>query len=107
MEINQVYDRLVKDGYPNNAVTKDTAERLCALKGKAADLLNQWMSDNIVPEFEPINGVGSEFLVSKLGMKSPAVIIALAMLEDAPRENSEYFKRLANGVVGFYPNVQS
>lgn len=105
MNVDQIKSRLIEEGYADNAVTEGTAKRLHSLNGESAKMLEQWVSNNIVPEFAPIEGIGSDFLVSKLKMKAPALIIAYAMLEEEPKENSRYFKHLSENITGFYPNL--
>lgn len=103
MDEKTLRDRLIEDGYADNNTTDETAKRLLSFKGRAAQMLNEWFSNGTMPHFEPIDGVGSDFLLSKLKMKAPALIIAYAMLEAEPAENSNYFKHLSENIIGFYP----
>lgn len=103
MDITQLKNRLLKEGYADNIVTEATAKRLMSLKGNAAKMLREWFEYGHIPSFECIDGVDSKFLCEKLHMKAPAVIIAYAMLEDSPVENAKYFKHLSNNIIGFYP----
>lgn len=98
-----IKQRLLADGYANQQTTDDTVSRLLSLKGKAHDLLTEWLKSGKKPEFEPIYGIGSDFLRQRLHMKDAAVIIAYAMILDEPKENGAYFKHLADNMIGFYP----
>ena len=93
-------------GYPENVTTIETAKRLNSRTGKPLDLFQNWLSNDIRPSLEPINGVGSDFLMQKLNMTAPALVIAYAMLELEPEENANYFKHLSENIVGFYPNAK-
>ena len=104
MDINQIKERLVKIGYADNANTDETAKRLNSLTGKPLELFQNWLFNDIMPCFEPINGIGSDFLIQRLNMKAPALGIAYAMLELEPEENAKYFKHLSENIIGFYPN---
>lgn len=104
-DFNFVKSCLIKTGYADNSVTEATAHRLLSLNGDAAKMLENWLKTGEQPSFKPINDVDSNFLVDKLKMKVPALIIAYAMLIDSPKENADYFKTLANNIIGFYPNL--
>lgn len=106
MDEKTLKSRLIEDGYADNDTTAETAKRLLSFKGRAAQMLDEWLLNETMPHFEPIDGVGSDFLLSKLKMKAPALIIAYAMLEADPLENSNYFKHLSENIIGFYPPKQ-
>lgn len=95
---------LLADGYADSQATNDTVLRLLSLKGKARVMLKEWVELGKEPQFESINGVDSCFLRQRLKMKSAALILAYAMLLDAPIENADYFKHLSNNIIGFYPS---
>lgn len=102
MNFEEVKTKLISEGYENNPVTVNTVNRLLSLTGRPYDMFQEWMTKGVIPSFEPIHGVGSEFLINKLSMKAPALVIAYAMLEENPEENAEYFKKLADNLIGFY-----
>ena len=105
MDANLIKERLIQIGYLDNVITDETVKRLSFLTGKPLELFQDWLSNDIMPYFEPINGVGSDFLIQKLNMKAPALAIAYAMLELEPKENANYFKHLSENIIGFYPNI--
>lgn len=107
MNLTELKNRLIQEGYNDNQVTESTAERLLSLKGRAAEMLKRWYINGEKPFFEAVNGIDSSFLVEKLHMKDPALIIAYAMLEEDPEENSRYFIHLSNNIIGFYPTASS
>ena len=102
-----VKSHLLEAGYQDNRVTDNTVNRLLSLSGLAHKMLYDWIYKSVSPSFNPIHGVGSDFLVERLHMKAPALIIAYSMLEENPEENAVYFKKLADNIVGFYPNLKS
>lgn len=106
MDFEYIRKRLLDEGYADNAVTDETVRRLQALTGKPAELLREWLSKGTVPSFAPIHGVDSKFLQDRLKMKAPALAIAYAMLEAQPEENAEYFQKLADNIIKFYPRVK-
>lgn len=105
IDINFLKSRLVKEGYANNSVTEATAKRLLSFSGEAASMLVDWLENGTKPSFGYLGGVDSSFLVDKLKMKAPALIIAYVMLKEAPEENAAYFKNLADNIIDFYPTV--
>lgn len=106
MNFSTVKSNLIKAGYSDNSVTDSTVNRLLALSGKSHEMLYDWIYRGVSPSFEPICGIDSDFLVNKLSMKAPALIMAYSMLEDEPEDNAIYFKKLANNIVGFYPDLK-
>lgn len=107
IDINFLKSRLVKEGYANNSVTDATAERLLSFSGEAASMLIAWLENGTEPSFDSLGGVDSSFLVDKLKMKAPALIIAYVMLKEDTNGNAAYFKKLADNIIGFYPTVQN
>ena len=99
-----VKQKLLEAGYSDTQALDATINRLCDLKGKPNELLVSWIYEGKTPIFEAIEGVDSSFLRDKLCMKEPAIIIAYAMLLNDAKENSDYFKHLAENKIGFYPN---
>ena len=69
-------------------------------------MLYDWIYNGVLPSFEPICGIDSEFLLNRLNMRAPALIIAHSMLEEEPEENASYFKKLADNIIGFYPDLK-
>lgn len=107
IDINFLKSRLVKEGYANNSATEATVKRLLSFSGEAASMLIEWLENGTKPSFGSLGGVDSSFLVDKLKMKAPALIIAYVMLKEDPKENAAYFKKLADNIIGFYPTVQN
>lgn len=106
MNFSIVKSSLLNAGYLDNSVTDSTVNRLLTLSGKSHEMLYDWIYNGVSPSFKPICGIDSEFLVNKLSMKAPALIIAYSMLEEKPEENAIYFKKLADNIVGFYPDLK-
>jgi len=104
MNFEEVKSHLLDAGYSDNSVTNQTVERLLSLSGDSLQMLRDWIDKGAIPSFEPITGIDSDFLIQKLSMKAPALAIAYSMLVDNPEENAAYFKKLADNIVGFYPN---
>lgn len=86
---------LLEVGYPNTLITEKTVEHLLALKGKAAEMLADWMETGRVAKFEAIEGIDKSFLRDKLKMKDPAIIMAYGMLHDNPKYNAMLLKKKA------------
>lgn len=107
MDFDLIKSHLLKDGYHDNSSTNETARRLLSLSGEPASMLSAWVENGTIPTFEAIQGVDSTFLIDMLHMKSPALIIAYAMLKDDPTENASYFKKLADNIIGFYPALNT
>lgn len=107
IDIDFLKSRLSKEGYLNNSVTEATAHRLLSLEGEAYSMLVDWLENGTKPSFGSIEGVDSSFLVDRLQMKDPALIIAYAMLKENPTENAAYFHKLADNIIGFYPSTQN
>lgn len=107
IDINFLKSCLVKEGYANNSVTEATAKRLHSFNGEAASMLTEWLENGSEPSFGSLEGVNSSFLVDKLKLKAPALIIAYVMLKENPKENAAYFKKLVDNIIGFYPAVQN
>ncbi len=105
MEFNELKQRLLSEGYADNKVTDETVKRLLSFEGKPARMLAEWVHEGQSPVFGDINGVDSDFLKEKLGMKDPALIISYAMLEKDPVENASYLKNLAQNRVDFHPQI--
>lgn len=105
MDIKELKNLLVeKAGYPDNGVTEQTARRLLSFGGKASEMLKAWIENGAEPHFGAVEGIDSEFLRKKLGMKAPALIIAYAMLEVDPEENAAYLKNLAENRIEYHPD---
>lgn len=105
MDKGIIKKRLLEAGYSDNRALDATVNRLSVLKGKPLELLESWINDGQEPSFDAIEGIDCKFLKEKLSMKAPAIIIAYTMLLDNAKENADYFKHLANNIVGFYPNI--
>lgn len=106
MRIEIVKQKLLESGYSDSKTLDETVNRLVNLKGAPFELLVDWIYKDNAPKFKAIEGIDSNFLREKLNMKDPAIIIAYAMLLDDAKENSEYFKHLAENIVGFYPDTK-
>lgn len=90
----ELKSRLLQEGYVEANGIESTIDRLLSLEGHANEMLNAWVLEGKVPEFEAIEGIDSRVLREKLGMKEPAVIISYWMLEKDPKLNGIQLKKL-------------
>lgn len=94
-------NRLIQEGYKEANGIEQTINRLLALEGDAARMLNEWLNDGKRPEFAPIEGIDSTLLRNQLEMKEPAIILSYGMLLVNPTINSVYLKRLLNKHINY------
>lgn len=98
-------ERLLQEGYIEANGLNGTIDRLVNLKGKALEMLVNWIDKGIIPEFEEIEGVDSTFLREQLEMKEPAIILSYGMLLNDPKDAAEKLKSLVTDRFDFYPNT--
>ncbi len=101
MERVQLEKFLKGEGYDNPQILQNTTDKLLSLSGICANMLVDLVESGNLPTFASVNGVDDTYLRDRLQMKSPAIIIAYAMLLDDPIGGSEYFKNLAEKKVVF------
>ena len=92
----ELKNRLLQEGYVEDYGLDKTIDNLLGLNGEAAKMLQEWVDHGKVPEFEAIEGIDSNTLRVKLGMKEPAIILSYGMLKMDPKINSIHLKNLLN-----------
>lgn len=103
IDITFLKRRLIEEGYDEESMSDNLINRLQCLDEEDTEMLKNWLKTNCNVQFEPILGISSDFLREKLNMKEPAILIAHSMLKESPEENADYFNKLANNILGFFP----
>lgn len=89
-------ERLIGEGYIEDFGLDKTIDNLLNLNNlsdkSAYNMLLEWLETGKLADFAPIEGIDKSYLRSSLKMKSPAIILAYAMLLVDPKGNSLFLK---------------
>ena len=102
MDTNKIREALVNDTYPQTLELEMTVKRLSQLKGEAKDMLFAWINYGIEPIFSNFEGINSDDLREKVGMKTAAIILAFDMLTKHP-ETASFYERLIHKHLQYKP----
>lgn len=102
MDTNKIREALIKEAYPKTPEFEKTVDRLSHLEGEAKDMLLAWINYGIEPIFSNFEGINSDDLREKVGMKTAAIILAFDMLTKHP-ETTSFYERLIHKHLQYKP----